>query len=120
MGPFLALFLCLGALFIGLSIPFILRRVPPNRWYGFRTRKTLASPEVWYPANAYSSWLLLALGVVIMLVAVGAWNVPEMQFGLYASIVGAVAGVGVIVVLTLSLAHLDRYPEHNPPDADES
>lgn len=33
------------------AIPMALGKVKPNRFYGFRTRKTLSSPAVWYPAN---------------------------------------------------------------------
>ncbi|MGE5109380.1 MAG: SdpI family protein [Acidobacteriaceae bacterium] len=34
-----------------ISLPLCLRLVPSNRFYGFRTRKTLSSPEIWYEAN---------------------------------------------------------------------
>jgi len=37
---------------IVLSVPLILKKVKRNRFYGFRVPKTLASDEVWYPANA--------------------------------------------------------------------
>ena len=40
-----------------LSMPMILDRVPPNSAYGFRTPKTLSSPEVWYPANRAAGWV---------------------------------------------------------------
>jgi uncharacterized membrane protein len=33
------------------SIPLLLRVVPPNRFYGLRTRRTLASRELWFRAN---------------------------------------------------------------------
>ncbi|MGI9102953.1 MAG: SdpI family protein [Terriglobales bacterium] len=36
---------------IGISIPLLLRKVPPNVLYGFRTRKTLSDRAVWYEAN---------------------------------------------------------------------
>jgi SdpI/YhfL family protein len=38
-------------LIIVLSIPMILRKVPRNSLYGFRTAYTLSSDEVWYRAN---------------------------------------------------------------------
>jgi len=40
-------------LFILIAIPLILRRVPPNPVYGFRTRTTLADENIWYATNAY-------------------------------------------------------------------
>ncbi|MGL5833213.1 MAG: SdpI family protein [Waterburya sp.] len=43
--------LFVGFLFIGISIPLILEKVTPNRWYGFRVAKTLASESIWDAAN---------------------------------------------------------------------
>jgi uncharacterized membrane protein len=34
-----------------IAIPLVLRIVPPNLFYGFRTRKTLADTELWNEAN---------------------------------------------------------------------
>ncbi|MGH9903711.1 MAG: SdpI family protein [Pyrinomonadaceae bacterium] len=59
------LFAGVGVLFIGISIPLILERVPPNRFYGFRTAKTLSDPKVWYAANRASGHDLFVAGAVI-------------------------------------------------------
>jgi uncharacterized membrane protein len=48
---FSILFAVVGLLFIGLSIPLILKKVPPNWIYGCRTKKTLSDPILWYEAN---------------------------------------------------------------------
>ena len=42
-----------------ISLPLILGLVPPNGIYGFRTRFTMSSREIWYPANAFLGWALL-------------------------------------------------------------
>jgi uncharacterized membrane protein len=42
-----------AALFALIAIPLILRKIPRNVVYGFRTPKTLSSDEIWYDANAY-------------------------------------------------------------------
>ncbi len=39
-------------LFLAVAAPMTLGLVPPNRFYGMRTDKTLSSPEIWYPANS--------------------------------------------------------------------
>jgi uncharacterized membrane protein len=52
-----------------LAVPLILRRVPPNRVYGFRTRRTLADPALWYRVNRFAGWTELiasALSVVLI------------------------------------------------------
>lgn len=56
-----------GLLFIGLSIPLIQERVPPNSIYGFRTAKSLSDPKVWYAINRLSGIDLLLAGVLITL-----------------------------------------------------
>lgn len=47
-----------------LSVPLILGLVPPNGLYGFRTGKTLSSPEIWYAANRAAGWIMLAASLV--------------------------------------------------------
>ncbi len=59
------LYLFEGLLFMLLSRPMIKRRVKPNRWYGFRTPKTLSSPAIWYPANEFSGRRLFSTGVIV-------------------------------------------------------
>jgi hypothetical protein len=41
-----------------ISIPLILRLVPPNGVYGFRTSVTRSSADIWYSANAFMGWAL--------------------------------------------------------------
>jgi len=51
-------------LLIIISIPLILRVVPPNGVYGFRTASTQSNSAIWYPANAFLGWaLLVAAGI---------------------------------------------------------
>ena len=58
-----------GFLFIAISLPLIYQKVPPNRLYGFRVRKTLANPRIWYAANRIAGIDLLLTGIVIVLTA---------------------------------------------------
>jgi hypothetical protein len=45
-------------LFTIISVPLILRLVPPNGLYGFRNARTQSNPAVWYQANAFMGWAL--------------------------------------------------------------
>jgi len=45
------------------SLPLALRLVPPNCVYGFRTRFTRSSREVWFDANAFAGRAMLAASV---------------------------------------------------------
>ncbi len=54
-----------------ISIPHILRLVPPNGVYGFRTAATQSNRAIWYQANAFSGWALLvasAIGATTLLI----------------------------------------------------
>lgn len=62
-------------LVLALAVPMILRKVPRNYFYGFRTPRTLSSDRVWYQANRTSGiamacasivWLLAGLIVPLM------------------------------------------------------
>jgi hypothetical protein len=52
--------LAFSVLVAAISVPLVFRLVPPNGIYGFRTALTRSSPDVWYPANAFMGWSLLA------------------------------------------------------------
>jgi len=57
-------FLLTGISFIGISIPLILQKIPPNQWYGWRTKKSLSNKEIWYEINRYGGKDLFAAGLV--------------------------------------------------------
>ena len=56
--------------FVIIAIPLILRKVPRNVIYGFRTRATLENDFVWYEANAYFGKLFLISSLVSALLIV--------------------------------------------------
>ncbi len=52
---------------IALAIPMIAGIVPPNGAYGVRTTATLASADIWYPANRVGGECILGAGVAMLL-----------------------------------------------------
>src|SRR5205809_7529 len=98
----LVLFVCSGLLLAGLSIPLILGKIGPNPWYGFRVKRTLSDPVVWYTVNAYSAKWLLAVGIVNVVSAVALYFVPDIDVAVYALSCGAIAVGGMIVSLIQS------------------
>ena len=51
-------------LFVLVALPLAARKIPPNFFYGYRTRATLSDPAIWYDANAhFGRGLLLASAV---------------------------------------------------------
>ncbi len=51
-------------LIVAISVPLMLKIVPPNGVYGFRTSVTRSSLDIWYAANAFMGWALSAGSVV--------------------------------------------------------
>lgn len=93
------LFALVGLLFVGLSIPLIEQWVPPNRYYGFRTAKTLTNPDVWYEVNRVSGTDLLIAGALItssslmMLLWAQAWRPENVVITLLLVMVFSLTGV---------------------------
>jgi hypothetical protein len=99
------MFLIMGLLLAGLSIPLILGIIPPNGLYGFRIRKTIENPEIWYPVNKRAGMWLLVLGICVILAAAGFALIPNITIDAYSlSILGV-----VMVVFALTLVDTIRY-----------
>lgn len=60
-----------AALLAAVSLPLALGLVPRNRWYGVRTRATLADDRVWQRANRIGGLAVLAASALYGLVAMG-------------------------------------------------
>ena len=57
-------------LVIGLAVPMLLKRVPPNDFYGFRTEKTMSSAALWYEANHMAAVNLIAAGLASIAICI--------------------------------------------------
>ena len=80
-----------------ISIPLVLRIVPPNLFYGFRTRKTLSNTELWYEAN-YRGGVNLIIASVIALIA----RFVIMQ--MFPPEAAGLVSMGVLAIVTLGSA----------------
>ena len=91
------------AVLIGLvAIPLILG-IPPNRLYGVRTRRTLSDRRLWYRANRFGGWCLLAATMAYLLIAA---LTPDGGTDLRVWVLHLVAFVGP---LALGLLLIGRY-----------
>jgi phosphatidylglycerophosphate synthase len=104
----LVVFVSAGLLLTVLSIPMVFRKIPPNYWYGFRVRATLESEEVWYPANEYAGKRLFWVGIAAVASAFAGFLLPVLTVGVYASLVGVVVVVGLVVTLAQCFLYLRR------------
>jgi len=101
-------FVATSLLLIGLSIPMLLRRVKPNRWYGFRTPKTLSNDKIWYESNGYSGKRLLVFSTIHTITSLVLYLIPALGTNLtaYASAVGVIFFIGFTVVIVQSFHYL--------------
>jgi hypothetical protein len=72
-----------GILLILISIPLYLEKIKPNGLYGFRVRRTIEHPEIWYPVNKYSARWLIASGLALVAAALGLYFVPGLSVDAY-------------------------------------
>jgi uncharacterized membrane protein len=55
-----------GLLFVVFGLPLVAGKVPPNRFYGFRTPATIADATLWYRVNRAAGLDLVAGGLVLV------------------------------------------------------
>lgn len=52
-----------GLVLAGLSVPFVLHKIRPNRWYGLHLRAMRQDAHLWYMINAYIGRRMLVVGL---------------------------------------------------------
>jgi uncharacterized membrane protein len=93
------LYLVISILLAGLGIPLVLKWVPPNPLYGFRTARTLQDAKVCYPVNRTTGLWLIITGVVTCGVSIGTFTA---EAGLPAApvinLVPVIIGIAAMIV----------------------
>ena len=104
------LILCVssGLLWAALAVPLIRRKIAPNPLYGFRTRRTLGDPSVWYDANAFAGRCLFWSGLGTALACLALYFLPAIDPVVYALACLLIVLVGLAVSLTLSFRFLGQ------------
>jgi uncharacterized membrane protein len=105
---FVLLFAAVGALFAGLGIPLIQRRVKPNSLYGLRVAATFADDRVWFDANAHSGRDLALLGGLQMLLALLLPLVPSVNEMTYVLINVVAMLIGTLVTCVIGWTRANR------------
>ena len=59
-----------GLVFIGLSIPLVMRKIPMNHFYGFRLKKSFTSDENCYNINQYGGRQLIFWSIPLLVLGV--------------------------------------------------
>jgi hypothetical protein len=96
-----------GLLLCVLSIPMILKIIKPNGLYGFRVKKTMENPDIWYAVNSYSGKWLLGTGLMIVAAAIGLSFVPSLTIDTYAYAMLAVFAISFAISLVASVRYMN-------------
>jgi uncharacterized membrane protein len=85
-----------------LSIPLMLRKVPRNVIYGYRTRATLSDDSLWYEANAHFGRGLFIASIVSALAITASYlgQVFSLLLFLKISVVVLVVPTGIAALAT--------------------
>lgn len=99
-----ASFLIADGVIAAVSVPLILKLVPPNRLYGFRTSQTLSDRTLWFRANHFAGWALLIAAIVSASVFLlrPEWAAGASPYGLVVFMAPLLGAVGA------TLAHLRK------------
>jgi len=60
-------FITVGILEIILGFPLFLKKIPPNRIYGFRTRALRNNTNLWYKINRICGKYLILSGILLVI-----------------------------------------------------
>ena len=107
-----ALAVCSGVaiLLIGVSIPMYSGKIKRNKYYGFRTPKTLSSDEIWYQVNHDSGLYMIVAGIVILLTACGLFFLKSMlATPVLVGIMIVISIVSLVGAVVKSFMSLSRY-----------
>jgi hypothetical protein len=104
----LFLFVASGLVLAAVCVPLILGKIPPNGLYGFRVRKTMENPEIWYPVNKYGGQRLLVASLLEVLAAIGFYFVPGLGIDVYSYTVLIVWVVMFTIALVSSFRFMNR------------
>jgi hypothetical protein len=104
----LILFIVSGFGLAVLSVPLILGKIPPNGLYGFRVRKTMEHPEIWYPVNQYAGKWFFTAGISIIASAILLIFIPGIPLEMYSLAVLAAFVIIFTGALIASFRFLNR------------
>ena len=100
MMTLMVFYAAVGIILILIAIPLYLEKIPPNGLYGFRVRKTLENPDLWYPVNKVAAGWLALTGAFAVIASVVFSFIPGLSLDAYAELCLAVfAGVFIVGLL---------------------
>jgi SdpI/YfhL protein family len=100
-------FIISGLVLMAVCLPLILGWIPPNGLNGFRVRKTMQHPEIWYPVNKYGGERLALASLLLALAAVGYTYVPDISVDIYSYAIFATLVVGFSIAMAGTFRYMN-------------
>lgn len=88
-----------GILFILLSIPLVAKKIPMNKFYGFRIPKSFTSNENWFKINSYGGKQLISWSILLIIMGIFHFSFPVQEN--QNETVNAFRAVGPLVVCAI-------------------
>lgn len=98
---------CAG-LFLLLAIPLILRKIPRNSLYGFRTLKTLKSDRVWYEANFFFGWGMVFSSLTSAAAIIILYKLAVLTPNQYINSSLVILAVPIVMAILLTLLRIQK------------
>ncbi len=108
MVSLLILYIIAGLFLVAIALPLALQKVGPNSYYGFRVPKTLSDTRIWYLANSYAGFRLMAAGLVIAIGAPILYCIPGLTIESYAWSVLSLVILSFTTAIFFSFRYLSR------------
>ncbi len=97
-----------------VALPLVLRRIPPNRIYGYRTCATLADEALWYDANAHFGRGMLLASAVMALAVPALRQLTGLRADAFLAITTAVLVVPSLVAALATWRFIRAWKRNDP------
>lgn len=62
------------------SLPLITRKIKPNWWYGFSSKRLIENEDLWFEVNEYGGWQMLKWSLPMVAAGIISVSIPERFF----------------------------------------
>lgn len=102
------MYVAFGLMLVLAAVPFVACKVKPNPFYGYRTPRTMADESLWYDANCYAARWFAAVGVLVIVTALGVGTLTALPTRVYAETISLLMLLGLAVASLMSVRHLRK------------
>lgn len=76
-----------SVILILVSLPMLKRKIPMNRWYGARFKKSFESDENWYNINTYSAKQLIIWSLPLLIIGIVTLFLPLEKYPMLSNVI---------------------------------